>query len=60
MINIISYTKTVIAKGIVNDTREAIKDSVEAVKDTVEAVKYITTSYISNMVTTIFKNMCGR
>ena len=48
-----SYTKTVTAGGIVNDTIEVIKNGVEAVKDTVEAVKYITTSYISNMVNNI-------
>jgi len=38
--------KMVTARGIVNNTIEAIKDSVEA-------VKYITTSYISKMVNNI-------
>ena len=56
----ISYTKTVTARGTVNDTAKAIKNGIESVKNTVEAVEYITTSYISNMVNTIFKNMYRR
>ena len=56
----ISYTKTVTIRGVVNDTTKAIKDGIESVKNTVEAVEYITTSYISNMVNAIFKNMYRR
>lgn len=56
----ISYTKTVTARGAVNDTAKAIKNGIESVKNTVEAVEYITTSYISNMVNAIFKNMYRR
>ena len=39
----ISYTKTVTARGAVNDTTKVIKDGIESVKNTVEAVEYITT-----------------
>ena len=54
------YLTTVTIRGIVNDTTKAIKDGIESVKNTVEAVEYITTSYISNMVNAIFKNMYRR
>ena len=56
----ISYTKTVTARGAVNDTAKAIKNGIESVKNTVEAVEYITTSYISIMANTIFENMYGQ
>ena len=54
------YLTTVTIRGVVNDTTKAIKDGIESVKNTVEAVEYITTSYISNMVNAIFKNMYRR